>query len=358
MCKNRHCKTVKPINQAVGILPSERIDEPECFKHQAIDFLGPILTKVDHCSVDGCSHNKQNDHPPVKRWILIATCLASRAIVLEMVHSLNTEDLILALRRLFAKHSMPETVFSDCGTQLKAGDRELQRLLRRVDWQRLKEEKAFHGIEWKHPEAKRPIVWKYSVEKASHQMGLVERLISPVKRCLRTVLQQQTPSDVTLQTTLVEISGMLNARPITAVYEPEKGIETALTPNHLIYGRSTSLLPTILKDVSKTSNFKESWRQRQQLLGGFWRKWQKMYLLSLAPLKREGWVKRKEDPLKEGDVVLIREENLGKNTWKLARVTGLHRSKDGAIRSASLKIPSGNIVHRHMKHLSLLEAAH
>ena len=77
-------------------------------------------------------------------------------------------------------------------------------------------------------------------------------------------------------------------------------------------------------------------------------------MLKLTPMKK--WVEKNEDPLKIGDVVLMREENLSKSSWKLARIHELFKGKDNVIRSASLKVPSGHIVRRHLNNISLLEA--
>jgi len=355
-CKVKNCRTIEPINQAMGPLPPERIDNPQSWCHISIDFCGHFFTTVDHCSAQGCSHNKEeaHNHPPMKRYCLIATCLAARLVAVEMVHSLTTEELLLALRRLFARTSVPVTIFSDCGSQLRAADRELQRLLKRVDWEKIKADKNLHGIDWQPVEAKRPVVFKYSVPLGHHQQGTVERLIRPLKRSLTMSLQGHIVSDATLSTTLQEIAAMLNHRPITRVYDPEKGMDLPLTPNHLLYGRGNNILPTALKDVTKVSSFAECWKTRQMLLSKFWRKWSRLYLLQLSPQKK--WVTRHEDPVKVGDVVLLLEDKLPKNVWKLARITELHRGKDDLIRSVSVMLPSKSVVRRHLNRISLLEA--
>jgi hypothetical protein len=76
-------------------------------------------------------------------------------------------------------------------------------------------------------------------------------------------------------------------------------------------------------------------------------------MLSLSPTKK--WMKMREDPLKKGDVVLLRDDNLAKNDWKLARVETVHHGKDNLIRMVDLRIPSGSVIRRHLNKLALLE---
>lgn len=75
-------------------------------------------------------------------------------------------------------------------------------------------------------------------------------------------------------------------------------------------------------------------------------------LLSLIPTKK--WTRKHEKPLKEGDVVL-RDDNIGKNDWKLARVEKVYLGKDDLIRVVDLRIPFGSIIRRHLNKIAPLE---
>ena len=79
------------------------------------------------------------------------------------------------------------------------------------------------------------------MERAPWWGGFFERLVRSVKRCLKKVLGNARLTFSKLLTTVVEIEGTLNSRPLTYEYD-EVGCEV-LTPSHLIFGRRLKLMP-------------------------------------------------------------------------------------------------------------------
>ena len=71
-------------------LPSERFipDQPP-FNFVGVDYSGPVLVK------------QKRSH--VKRYGCIFTCLTTRAIHIEIEHSLDTDSFISAIRRFIAR---------------------------------------------------------------------------------------------------------------------------------------------------------------------------------------------------------------------------------------------------------------
>ena len=47
-------------------------------------------------------------------------------------------------------------------------------------------------------------------------------------------------------------------------------------------------------------------------------------------------------PVKEGEVVILKEEGTAKCLWPLARVTKVIHGRDGAIKSAKIQLLKGN----------------
>ena len=70
--------------------------------------------------------------------------------------------------------------------------------------------------------------------------------------------------------------------------------------------------------------------------------WQKDYLLSLR--ERRGLIQPTSNtrPVKEGEVVILREEGTAKCLWPLAQVTEVINGRDGAIRSAKIQLLRGD----------------
>ena len=59
------------------------------------------------------------------------TCMASRAIHIEVTFILDTETFILALRRLVARHGNVRSVNSDNGSNFIGAERELEKAILR-----------------------------------------------------------------------------------------------------------------------------------------------------------------------------------------------------------------------------------
>ena len=70
-----------------------------------------------------------------------------------------------------------------------------------------------------------------------------EKAIQTGKRTLKKVIGQSCLSFEELNTMLVEVEGIVNARPLTYLYHDLDGINFALTPSHLINGRRLQNTP-------------------------------------------------------------------------------------------------------------------
>ena len=55
-----------------------------------------------------------------------------------------------------------------------------------------------------------------------------------------------------------------------------------------------------------------------------------------------------------GKIVLVNDDNMAKNVWKIARIIDTVTSKDGLIRTAIIKTPT-SVLRRPIQKLSLLE---
>lgn len=129
----RSCKTCKrhnvqkldtePVN-----LPSERVQDASIFEITGIDYVRPLFLK-----------NSQ------KAWICLFTCAVYRAIHLEITTSLSTEAFLQALRRFIARRGRPSIIYTDNGTNFVGA----RNLLRKIDWNKVKQFGAIRKIEWR-----------------------------------------------------------------------------------------------------------------------------------------------------------------------------------------------------------------
>lgn len=166
--------------------------------------------------------------------------------------------------------------------------------------------------------------------------GAWERLVRSVKTSLYAALPTRNPSDALLQSFLIEIEHCINSRPLT--YLPiDSEEDDALTPNHFIhaYYNQGHQLGEFTND---TQLLKFNWMTSQVVANRFWKRWIREYLPNLN--RRAKWCKPAQ-PLKEGDIVIIVDQNNPRNLWPKGRIIAVKTGKDGQVRSATVKTIGG-----------------
>ena len=311
--KCREClrRNVTPGEQQMANLPSDRIspDKPP-FTNVGIDYFGPFEVKQGRSRV--------------KRYGCIFTCLASRAIHVEIAHSMNTDSMISALRRFVSIRGCPERIRSDRGTNFTAASKELKESVKNFDERKIN---AFC--------VKKDIEWVFNPPASSHMGGVWERMIRTIRQVLKSTLKEQVVSDEVLLTFMAEAVNIINSRPLTRNSDSQLD-ELPITPNHLLHLRPTPSLPP--GSFCKEDMYcKRAWRQAQYLANLFWRRWINEYLPTL--MERQKWNTKKRN-LHVGDIVLVADDNFTRGNWPLGRVVQVTKSKDGMVRVAKVKTTS------------------
>lgn len=109
------------------------------------------------------------------------------------------------------------------------------------------------------------------------------------------------------------------------------------TPGHFLIGDSLLALPE--PDVQDVKfNRLNRYQLLKQLVQSFWNRWSNEYLSQLN--KRSKWMYSRNDNLKVGDLVVLREENVPPLKW--ARVQELFPGTDGVVRVVSVKTSKGS----------------
>ena len=143
-----------------------------------------------------------------------------------------------------------------------------------------------------------------------------------------------------LLTVLCEVEGTINSRPLT--YLNEDDLDSPLTPFHLIYGRNI-LSKNNQSERAKKDTFQLSKRVNylSTLIEYFWKRFYTCYLgdLKQANLHRKGAVCA-DHQISVGDIVLLKEELLPRNRWRLGPIEKLVVGRDGHCRGARLTTSS------------------
>ena len=305
----------RPCVQGEAPLLVERVtaDRPP-FTYTGIDYFGPFLVKVKRSRC--------------KRYGCIFTCLTTRAVHIEIVHTLDTDSFIACLQRFISRRGRPEKIFSDNGTNLVGGERELRESLQALDQGNIRASMLCREIEW-----------HFNPPHASHMGGLWERMIRSTRSILRALAREQTLTDESLLTFMAEAERILNDRPITHVSSDYKDYE-ALTPNHLLLFKGNPCVPH--GTFNKADVYaKRWWRQIQYLANVFWRRWLREYLPTLQI--REKWQRPHRD-MRKNDVVIVVDENVPRGKWPLAIVKEVNVGRDGHVRSCVVKYGNTQLV--------------
>ncbi|XP_068738205.1 uncharacterized protein, partial [Montipora capricornis] len=324
-CRRRQAPVMQ---QKMANLPQDRVTPSKPpFTYVGVDLFGPFTVRRGRTTA--------------KRYGALFTCLTIRAVHIEIVHSMDTESFINALRRFIARRGRPEEIRSDNGGNFVKGEKELRKALQ--EWN----QNQIHEFL-----LQQEIKWTFNPPAASHHGGVWERCIRTVRKVMKALLKQQVLDDEGLSTLMCEVESIVNGRPITKVSDDVKDLN-ALTPNHLLLLRAGATIPPGV--FSKDDNYScRRWRQVQYLSNVFWRRWTREYLPSLQ--QRQRWTKLQSN-LAVNDIVLLLDENLPRSVWPLGRVLEVYPNrKDGLVRSAKVKTRTSELV-RPIDKIVLLETA-
>ncbi|KAJ0177854.1 hypothetical protein K1T71_006727 [Dendrolimus kikuchii] len=319
-CINCRLRKTAPTVPVKGDLPRDRLAAyTRPFSNCGVDCFGPMWVTI----------GRRRE----KRWGMLFTCLVTRAVHIELIASLSTDSAIMAIRRMGARRGWPKTMWSDNGTNFHGADAELRTAHAR--W--VQEAPSYVK--------KRPLAWRYIDPGAPNQGGAWERLIRTVKTALHATLAEQAPKEEVLITTMAEIEHTVNSRPLTHVSVSAED-EDALTPNHFLIGSATGLPITGVTEIAD----RKTWFASQALADKFWTRWLREYLPTLAA--RDD-VRRKEERVHVGDVVIIADGLLPRNVWPRGVVERTYIGPDNVVRSAEVRT-KGGIFRRPVRRLIVL----
>ena len=179
-----------------------------------LDFFGPLYVRM-------VARGKSIE----KRWICLFTCLNSRAVHLEVAYSLSLEDFLLCFSKFVSLRGKPTVIYSDNGTNLRAGEAELKLAI--DEWMEFEPHITAYAT-------CKNIEWHFSPPHGSHFGGVRERLVQSCKKAMKIVLGTRRVVDKVLAAVVAEVSALLNARPLTHLSVDHRDPDP-LTPNHFLH---------------------------------------------------------------------------------------------------------------------------
>ena len=308
-CRRRF--SMKRSSQKMAPLPRPRFQSIRVFEKIGVDYGGPYLTK------------QGRGRTRAKRYLCLFTCLATRAVHLEMAYSLDTDSFINAFTRMTSRRGTPVYVISDNGTNFTCAERELRELVQQLDLKKISQETTKYH----------PIDWQFNPPSAPHFGGVFEAMVKSAKKAIKAILGDADITDEELHTAICGAERLLNSRPITYVSSDANDL-TPLTPNHFIIGQLGGIFAPEVLEEAEVYNPRKRWHRIQELIQSFWKRWKKEFLPQLNVIHK--WFHPRHN-LKPGDVVLIAEPTCSRGEWPLGRVVEVYPGSDGLVRTVKLR---------------------
>lgn len=114
-CRKFDGKTLIP---PMAALPSARVEPAMPFVKCGVDYFGPLLVRRGRSTE--------------KTWGVIFTCFVTRAVHIELADSLAADSFINVYRRFVGRRGDVEEMWSDNGTNLVGGERELRSEIKKL----------------------------------------------------------------------------------------------------------------------------------------------------------------------------------------------------------------------------------
>ena len=316
-CQQCMNNKVFPRPPQMGKLPIARTDvKATPFSQTGVDLLGPFVVTIG-----------RKAH---KYWVVLFTCLTIRAIHLELVQSLSTDDFILAYRNFCNIRIRPRNMYCDNGTNFVGASRELKQ-----SWEQMKTKNQ--NVKNNTIVTDYETEWHFNPPLSPHMGGAWERMVRSVKNTLKVLMNEQKPRVETFRSLLFEVMNIINSRPLT--YKPtDPGIAPAITPNDILKLEIGGVCLIGEFEDSDLSRRKQ-WRIAQRMADHFWKRWVTEYMPELT--KRSKW-HVKQQPIKVGDIAVIVDANQSRNTWEKGTVTKIFKDCTNQVRSAEVRVPEIN----------------
>ena len=247
--------------QKMSDLPVDRPESSPPFTYCVVDYCGPWRVK--------------EGRKEVKKYIALFTCMASRAVHLEVSNSLETDSFINALRRFICRRGPVRQLRSDQGTNLIGAKRELREALQAMDQCKISSEMLKEDCDW--------VTFKMNPPSASHAGRVWERQIRTVRSVLTALLDGNAGvlDGETFQTLICEAEANVNSRPLTLDNLSDPDSLAPLTPNHILTMKTKPVLPPPGVFQREDQYSRKRWRRVQHLACQFWDRWRKEFLQNL-----------------------------------------------------------------------------
>lgn len=240
---------------------------------------------------------------------------------------MSTPTFLAAFHRFVSRRGCPLHLYSDNGTTFVGASRILEREFIHA---------ARAGTESNY--AHQSLSWHFIPPGAPHMGGLWEAGVKSFKSHFRKFAGSFKFTFEEFSTILSRIEACLNSRPLSPISSDPNDF-AALTPGHFLIG--TPILAPIDPRIEESPvSILNRWQRLKAIHQSFCVRWKNEYLRELQ--KRVKW-QSSEKNIEENTLVVIQDDNLPPNVWRLGRVCKTYFGTDRRVRVADVVTQKGTI---------------
>ena len=342
-CRRIHERPVR-INQ--NSYRKFRSDPPRrCFQSISVDHIGPFTVKLNN--------------ERTKIWILIVTCLFSRAINLKICRDLTAKEFLRAIQLHCHEFAMFEECLSDQGSSIQAGAHTIKALLTDFETQ---EFLGANGI--------REICFNHYAKGNSSLGSVVESLVKQTKFLIQKSIKSNVLDYFDFEFLISSAVSLINKRPVgfkqkLCSLSPDE-VPTSITPEMLLRGfdcPTVNLIPNLQStdddyspdsESSINSEYEKLCKVRNNLIDVYHGEFL-VNLIQQAVDKPDRYKPVHHKHIGIGDIVLLVDKHLKQYKYPMGRVISVETNSLGETTSARVrKGISQEVVYRHVTSLILL----
>ncbi|KAK6762531.1 hypothetical protein RB195_023306 [Necator americanus] len=274
-------------------LPSDRVTISKPIQNVGCDFMGSFLSNRNE-----------------RMYICLYTCLAIRAIHLEVVESLTIRAFLNSFIRFVSRRGVPLLMRTDCGSNSKLGQKIIEKLFE-------SDETTENPI--MNYCASEGIKWIFNPPASPWMGGVWKRLVGSVKRSFQKSVGRKKLSFEQMATVLTRIEAIINTRPLTKLTATDLS-EIPLRPIDFLQGNfKFSILNSEMSNFRNDPTFEpeliqaaaqayEALASSENFATKFWEKWNTEYLTILRDSHRCQLNQKRHRPVNEIYPLEIRSE--------------------------------------------------
>ena len=327
-CKRFNARTIKN-NQGpyrnFRIAPNDRH-----FSTVALDYAGPFRVKVNS--------------EVVKVYVLVITCLFTRAVNLEISLNMTTKEFIRSFQLHTFKYGLPGFVLSDSGSNIVSAADVIRNFISEADTVNYLNQCGSKLIEF------------HQYFKGKHELGsLVEICVKMSKRLISGAIKNNVLLLREFEFVIANAVHLINRRPIAlkdSLRDKETDVPEVITPEQLIHGftlPSVNIIPSMQgtdvqdvqldKDydpVEKIKDVDEKLRKIRSNLISIYNAEFLPQLITQATNEKSRYKPVTHKPIGVGDIVLLKEDHTKQSNYPMARVKKITLNELGEVTGATV----------------------